>query len=143
MDIVHCKSQNVDKVLKYLEQVDQLFVPTLSSQTNLPDYAKKISEHAELLWVICDDEIIGMCAFYVNCLPKAYLTSISVLPDFQGKGVAGSLLRQTIGICRQYGFVYLYLEVFKHNTRAYTIYQQTGFNTIKDSGEKWVMRYKL
>jgi ribosomal protein S18 acetylase RimI-like enzyme len=57
----------------------------------------------------------------------AYVTSVSVVHDHQGLGVASRLLAQSIDLARQHGFARLSLEADRGNGAALEMYARAGF----------------
>lgn len=143
MKIIACKQVSAKQIFQYLRNANHMFLPILSEQVDLTNYANKISRYADVIWAIDGKRIAGMCAYYANEPPSAYLTSISVLPEFQKTGIAHRMLRQAIKSCQARNFMYLDLHVFQQNVQAIALYRQIGFEYLCDDGKKLVMRYKL
>jgi ribosomal protein S18 acetylase RimI-like enzyme len=63
------------------------------------------------------------------------LLSICVLPDYEGTGVAGRLIKSFQLACKAEGFKRLTLSVDKENSRAVAFYKKHGWHQSSISGE--------
>ena len=65
--------------------------------------------------VLCDGVFIGESAIYgFDCRGGAE-AAIRILPEFQGRGLAGDIILATFEVCREMGLMRLYGEVFAEN----------------------------
>lgn len=131
----------------HLRACDDVFMPPLSERVNVDDYASKIADRAQRFeaWASC--ELVGLVAAYCNDLERraAFITSVSVIPVWQGRGIASRLMENCIHHVRSLGFKRIKLEVEGSNTAAVTLYNKHGFkknssnsqakNMILDLGE--------
>lgn len=62
--------------------------------------------------------------------PEAELFKIAVLPQWQQRGIATTLMNRIIGQCRQQFCSTLFLEVREHNLPAIALYKAVGFRQI-------------
>lgn len=113
----------------HLRACDDVFTPPLSDRVNVDDYASKIADRAQRFeaWINC--ELVGLIAAYCNDLEQrtAFITSVSVLPIWQGRGIASRLMAICIGYVRNLGFRRIELEVEGSNAAAVTLYNKHGF----------------
>lgn len=117
-----------NQVTEHLTRCDASFSPRLSSRVTIADYAKKLTEHALCLEAWHQGVIVGLVGVYCNDPEQgAFITNVSVLPGFQGIGVASELLRNAVEVAREIGFNNLRLEVDDSNVAALRLYQQFGF----------------
>lgn len=58
-----------------------------------------------------------------------HISDLAIAPDFEGRGLAGDLLRHAEAFARDCGCVRLTLAVFEGNTRARALYERFGFGT--------------
>lgn len=142
IDTVFCQHPNPVQVYEYLKAVNEIFTPPISQYIDLCDYSEKIVANAYVIWAVQKQITVGMCAFYANCPPNAFLTSLSVVPAFQGHGIAKKLLHHLKLWCRENDYPYLSLEVYKTNAIATMLYKQSGFQVAQDRNEKWLMTCK-
>lgn len=66
-------------------------------------------------------------AVYQRVLDEATLLNIAVLPDHQGRGIGGSLMRALLEQLRTEGVARLLLEVRRGNHPAIALYRRFGF----------------
>jgi GNAT superfamily N-acetyltransferase len=78
------------QITELLVRCDADFVPQLSSRVAIPGYAEKITMNAARFEAWADDTLCGLVAAYCNDVERgsAYVTSVSVLHEYQGKGIA-------------------------------------------------------
>lgn len=113
----------------HLRACDAVFTPQLSDRVNVDDYASKIANRAQRFeaWINCD--LVGLIAAYCNNLERrtAFITSVSVLPIWQGRGIASRLMAFCISYMQNLGFKRIELEVEDSNAAAVTLYMKHGF----------------
>ena len=120
---------NAAQLAVHLRACDEVFPPPLSERVNVSDYVTKVAGRAQCFeaWVNC--ELVGLVAAYCND-PKrytAFITSVSVLPIWQGQGIASRLMEICIGYVRNLGFKRIVLEVDGSNVAAVKLYKRHGF----------------
>ena len=117
------------QIAEHLSQCDAHFVPPLSARVNIEDYARKIARHATTFEAWSDGNLIGLVAAYCNDRGTriAYLTNMSVSPDWRGRGVAGCLLSQCFHHAAAAGMRQVRLEVAKGSAPAIKLYKRCGF----------------
>lgn len=120
---------SASQIMTHLHYCDTTFVPMLSERINMQDYAHKIVNNAVRFEAWKDDELIGLSAVYCNDQVKrtAFITNVSVLPTWQGKGIASHLMMNIIEYVNTLGFEYIELEVDERNSAAITLYEKHGF----------------
>lgn len=120
------------EVRAHLRACDASFVPTLSQRVELDAYAEKIVSCAERFEAWSGERLTALVAAYCNDPERrtAFVTSISVLPSYQGFGLASRLLRASVEHIRQAGFARLELEVDVRNTAALALYRRNGFAVV-------------
>lgn len=125
----------------HLEQCDQLFIPPLSERVVLSEYAAKLSDRGERFEAWMNKTLVGLVAAYANNLQDriAYVTSVSVLPEFQGANIAGRLLTSCARFAESRGFRRLALEVHGSNSQVIKLYHRMGFTTSREQGQMLLM----
>lgn len=116
-------------IAEHLERCDSDFIPPLSTRVDLCDYAKKIASSATRFEAWSGGALIGLVAAYCNDPEKrrAYITSVSVLKGWMGKGVAARLVEQCSAYAGGIGMRQVSLEVACDNMNAIRLYQKAGF----------------
>ncbi len=120
----------------HLIHCDSSFVPPLSDRVDIRHYAEKLIDKSVRFEAWHGDELIGLVAVYCNdpINLTAFITSVSVLPAWQGHGIAANLLDNCLEHVRQQGFSVLKLEVNSHNQAAVALYRKYGFVTARANG---------
>ena len=127
---IHRNLATATEISVHLRACDLAFVPALSERIEIDAYAAKIAALAERFEAWSDQALIGMVAAYCNDPDSrvAFVTSVSVVPQQQGLGIASQLLRHCIEHVRPLGFERIELEVDRQNTAATVLYRRHGFS---------------
>ena len=132
---------DVSQVADHLSACDNAFIPPLSSQVSIRDYARKIVDRAVRFEAWSNGLLVGLVAAYCNdtVTRVSYITSVSVLPGWQGRGIASRLLGPCIGYARENDFVRIELEVDRRNETAVGLYKKHGFLVGPDKNNSFIM----
>jgi ribosomal protein S18 acetylase RimI-like enzyme len=117
------------EIAEHLLSCDADFVPPLSGRVEINDYAKKIAGKAARFEAWSDGRLVGLVAVYCNDPEKriAYITSVSVLRESMGRGIAKNLMKQCIARVKALGMHQVSLEVASVNMPAIGLYEKSGF----------------
>ena len=117
------------EIAEHLSRCDVDFVPPLSGRVQINDYAKKIASKATRFEAWSGGTLVGLVAAYCNDQEKrvAYITSVSVLREWSGKGNFTRLISQCIEHAKVSGMRQVSLEVASDNTTAIRVYEKNGF----------------
>lgn len=120
---------SVAEIADHLLRCDTDFVPPLSGHVEIIDYAKKIADLAMRFEAWADSTLIGLVAAYCNHQESriAYITSVSVLRAWMGKGIAARLMGRCIEHAKASGMQQIGLEVSGENASAIKLYAKSGF----------------
>ena len=120
---------SVAEIADHLLRCDTDFVPPLSGHVEIIDYAKKIADLAMRFEAWADSTLIGLVAAYCNHQESriAYITSVSVLRAWMGKGIAARLMCRCIVHAKASGMQQIGLEVSGENAPAIKLYAKSGF----------------
>lgn len=120
---------SVAEINEHLSRCDADFVPPLTGRVEIKDYAKKIAAKAARFEAWSDSTLVGLVAAYCNDSERraAYITSVSVLQEWQGKSIASQLMERCIGHAKKLGFERIELEVDSQNIGAVKLYEKMGF----------------
>lgn len=130
---------NKDRILRFLTVMNEEFHPPLHARVNLNEYATKLAMHGVNFFLVagneCGNEDVAHAGFYCNDLESgvAFISSIAVVPRFQGSEAAGYLLSQIIKTCRARHMTVLSLEVDRENVKAVRFYTRQGFSLLADT----------
>lgn len=127
----------------HLNTSKQSFVPNLDSYVNIGSYASKIREKGNTFEAWFNGKLIGLIAAYYNEKNRsAFITNVSIVKDFEGKGIARQLLSDCMSFMQNKGALKIDLEVKPENTKAMEFYLRNGF-AIVEKNENYKMYYKL
>jgi len=146
-DIIYKTNEGkADEILEHLEACDKDFVPPLSQRIDISAYSEKLAQYATNFeaWNI-HKILVGLVSVYMNDfgMKTAFITSVSVCPEYIGKGIAKRLMAECIKEAKQKGFVQLQLEVNELNVPAIKLYSAFGFNFTEINKEIIKMNLKL
>jgi ribosomal protein S18 acetylase RimI-like enzyme len=105
------------------------FLEKLQARVDLDDYAGKLCARALRFEAYASGVLIGLVAVYANddLRQNAFISNVSVLPEWRGRGIASGLLRDCIDCLRRAGFARVELEVDEVNNGARRFYANLGF----------------
>ena len=117
------------QIIEHLSRCNADFVPLLSGRIDINDYAKKIASKAIRFEAWSGGKLVGLVAAYCNDRETriAYITSVSVLKAWTGKGIAARLMSQCAEHAKASGMRQISLEVASDNTPAIKLYEKSGF----------------
>jgi len=134
------------RIYNILKKLDTEYTPSISeSVDSLEKYAAKISEFAEVFFVVNHFEDIGFCAIYCNNKVEkvAFITSIAIMSKFQGKGISSNLFKEVYKFVNSLEFNKIELEVNKGNLKAIKFYEKKGFKKKKTKESSIIMSIKI
>lgn len=131
-----------EEISNHLSICDDDFVPPLSRRVAIGSYAHKIAENAMRFEAWEADVLVGSIAAYCNDSERriAYITSVSVLRRWQGRGIASRLLELCVEYVKERGFDCIELEVDSGNVGATKLYEKNSFTLNKMTGRLATMQ---
>ena len=117
------------EIAEHLRTCDTDFMPPLSGRIEISDYTQKILSKAMRFEAWSSDRLVGLVAAYCNDQETriAYITSVSVLKEWTGKGIAACLMSRCIKHVKTLRLGQICLEVASDNTPAIRLYEKSGF----------------
>lgn len=117
------------QIAAHLRRCDTDFVPPLSGRVEINAYASKLLAKATRFEAWAGGTLIGLVAVYCNDRERriAYITSVSVLQKWRGKGIATRLLHQCLAHAQGTGMEQIRLETTGNNTNTNRLYKRIGF----------------
>jgi ribosomal protein S18 acetylase RimI-like enzyme len=133
------------EITLHLLRADVAFVPDLSSRVDIHAYAEKLHDKADRFEAWINQELVGLMAAYCNQQQKGktFVSSVSVWPKCQGKGIAGRLMQLCIEHAKNLGFTQMELDVNQQSLAALALYQKFGFNVLHSVGDTLTMSMTL
>jgi GNAT superfamily N-acetyltransferase/2-polyprenyl-3-methyl-5-hydroxy-6-metoxy-1,4-benzoquinol methylase len=128
------------EIYNHLSACDAEFIQALAARVDIQEYSKKIYKKAIRFEAWANDSLAGLVAAYCNDQTKrtAYITSVSVLNEWQGRGIAAQLISLCIEHARILGMHCISLEVERGNAPAMGLYEKFGF-AVADAGESSII----
>ncbi len=127
-------------VFAHLSACDQDFVPPLSERLDVMQYAEKIVARAETYEFWDGSLLVALVAAYRRDR-GAYITSVSALPAFRGRGLTRALLCACIAdVESASGASTIELEVAPSNVPAVDLYESLGFQRQRSAADVMTMR---
>ena len=113
----------------HLLACDEQYVPPLSMRLSIPEYSAKLLACADRFEAWSDSELVGLVAGYMNSPDgqTSHISNVSVVADWQGKGLATNLIKLFNEQARDLGFSRVKLEVNANNQQAMRLYDRLGF----------------
>lgn len=126
-------------IYNHLSACDADFVQTLIERVDIAEYSCKIFNRAARFEAWAGDVLVGLVAAYCNDQTKhmTYITSVSVLGEWQGKGIAAQLICRCIEHAEGLGMQCISLEVTRGNMTAIGLYEKYGF-VISATGDSYL-----
>lgn len=131
--IVDLKDLPDEKIVEFIQDMDNFFNPPIGKQIFLDDYVKKVKNQGYILGNLSNEKNInGLIGFYANdqVNQKAFISYLSVNPKYQGKGLAKKLIRQVLRACREKNMKICQVTTWSENQNALSLYRQLGFQEI-------------
>lgn len=117
------------EILSHLEICNDGFIPPLSNKINLDVYSEKMFEKSVRFEAWKNNLLIGLVAAYLNDADNksGFITNVSILPSYNGKGIATELMKSCIAYTQKNNFKEIKLEVSEKNSGAIHLYEKFGF----------------
>lgn len=122
-------------IRSHLSACDAVFIPRLSDRVDVSAYAAKINANAHCFEAWSGEALVGLVAVYCNAPERAtaFITSVSVLPHAQGKGLASQLMERCLAGTRELNFQRVELRVGTGNASAIALYTKLGFSVASEA----------
>jgi ribosomal protein S18 acetylase RimI-like enzyme len=125
----------VRKIYSYLSENDHIFTPPLSKQIVIKNFATKLNKFAIHFCVFQNNELVGFSACYFNNMETGigFISTLSVIRELHGKGVAKKLLTSVVEYGINNGFKQISLQVNNSNLSAKRLYAESGFIEVSQN----------
>lgn len=131
---------------EHLAACAHAFVPPLHQKVDIGAYAQKIRDNAVTFEAWHQNRLTGLVAAYMNRTAGtgfAYITSVSTLDAYRGKGIASRLMEQCVAHARQTGFAELRLEVNAASPEAVALYEKFSFAVFEKKDDFYKMKLEI
>ncbi len=145
MEINFTVNQSTLEHLKFhLYECSNNFVPKLDSYVDIESYAEKLISKALRFEAFFQEKLIGLIAIYYSVEEKkSYISNVSVIPYFNGKGIASELFSKSLFFLREEKVEFIQLEVDLKNLKAIALYKKIGFVKEIEKENKLLMKLNL
>jgi ribosomal protein S18 acetylase RimI-like enzyme len=146
MQDLHYKMKEADEadILVHLQACDANFSPPLSQRVALEGYSKKIHDLAVTFEAWIGTTLAGLVAMYVDTDKQmAFITNVSVLKGFMGRGMAADLVREAIDYCKHKKINVIRLEVTENNGGAIRLYEKFNFMKYDRKDNLYLMKLEI
>jgi ribosomal protein S18 acetylase RimI-like enzyme len=136
---------NLFQIKSHLNQCSEMFIPKLSTYVDIDNYSEKLLQKATRVEAFEGTTLAGLIAFYISEVENiCFITNVSVLPEFTGKGIAKKLFYQTKNSISMLNVSAIILHVNINNLPAINFYEKLGFehNLIIDNKIKMILNLK-
>ena len=132
-----CDESDAADIESHFKLCDGDYYQPLSTRVCVHDYAAKLARRAVRFEAWDKKCLAGLVAMYCNAPHggTAFITNVSVLPVFRGRGVALYLLDQAARHVATLGLGRITLDVGCAATAAIALYKKAGFSVATDDGE--------
>jgi ribosomal protein S18 acetylase RimI-like enzyme len=134
-----------EAIYLHLNECNEDFIPPLEKKVDIREYSAKIFNKSVTFEAWDGDIMIGLVAAYFNDFKDmiSYITNVSTVRKYRGKGISTNLLNKCIAHARKHHFEYIYLEVARLNHHAVIFYKNIGFQVHEEKDALLVMKYGL
>lgn len=137
-------SLELNKIYEHLVRCSGNFIPPLETYVDIKDYSKKIYDKAKIFKLENNEKIVGLVAAYDNSKEKsAWITNVSVDPEYAKRGVATHLLVECFEYFKLKKYHKISLEVFEENKTALRLYYKHGFEFEGKKENKMTLKKEL
>lgn len=135
------QKEKVIKIESFLISCTNLF-PNIFKFDDISAYANKLSDLADGVVALEDEEFVGVCLGYFNNLDtkKAYISIVCSLYCDRNKGLGTILHDAFCKLSLAAGMESISLQVLKENKRALIFYEKMGYKIDADNGIKWLVK---
>ncbi|MFZ4634220.1 MAG: GNAT family N-acetyltransferase [Saprospiraceae bacterium] len=136
---------NAAQIGSHLRDCSGQFNPPLHEKVDIDAYSAKMAEYAVLFEAWDEDLLVGLVAAYYNDTVNhiGFITNVSTMSRYAGKGVASALMEACIDYGRQQGFQSLRLEVNQQSHSAINLYHKFNFTILEEGADVFHMNRPL
>ncbi len=136
---------SAEQIEQHLLACASAFRPPLGSRVSIPAYSAKLASKATRHEAWAGSDLVGLVAMYHGAADQnaAFITNVSVNPDFQRRGIALRLMGDAVRTASDVGMMSVDLEVDASSTPALELYAAIGFKERGESGNTTRMRLDL
>ena len=126
----------------FLYEVDEDFVPSLSSRVNLKEYSHKLSLNASNLFVTLDGIDVASCSLYCNT-SIGYVSSVAVKSEYRRMDIGYKMMQEVFRYAIENKCKSIQLEVGVNNISAIAFYESLRFMRKDKNADSFLMEKEL
>lgn len=136
------KTATAEEINGHLIKCNDNFLPPLNKKVSIEEYSKKLFEKSVTFEAWSGNLLAGLVAAYFNDKENfaGFISNVSVLPEYSGKGIASVLLEHCNKYAAKKGFKEIKLEVSQENYPAIHLYKKSGYNEIEKKDNLVIMK---
>jgi ribosomal protein S18 acetylase RimI-like enzyme len=133
------------EIVVHLTQCDAHYRPKLSERVDLPAYGKKLFLRSQRFEMWEGATLAALAAVYFDDGEnrRGYISNISVLPEYAGRGIGLQLLQSVEQFAADKGFEELRLETGSDNVAALRLYEKCCFKVFEETSKMVHLRKRL
>ena len=133
------------EIVGHLTKCDAHYRPKLSERVDLPEYGKKLFLRSQRFEIWDGPALAGLAAVYFGDVENrcGYISNISVLPEYTGRGIGLQLMRSVEQFAADKGFEELRLETGNDNVAALRLYEKRCFKVLEETSRMVHLRKRL
>ncbi len=133
------------EIYSHLIKCNENFIPPLEKKVNIHEYSNKIFQKAVTFEAWSADTLVGLVAAYFNDPDgqSGYLTNVSVIRPYMGKGISSILINRCIDYAKRNSFRSISLEIAKANHQAINLYRKFRFQKFEDKHTSTLMKLDI
>ena len=134
----------ISQIETHLTRCSMDFFPPLHERVDIAAYAVKLHSSSRRFEAWRARSLVGLVAAYFNDVDgSVFVSSVSVLSECRGQGLASRLLREAVGEAVVGGFHSVSLEVSDGHRRAIGMYGAAGFTVTHRSPGTIGMTFRI
>lgn len=121
----------------YLPYIEKSVITFETTDPGVAAFEQRITSYTEKYpWLVAqeDDVVIGYAYASKHREREAYQwcveSSVYVLPEYHGKGVAAALYRQLFEVLQEQGFINVFAGITLPNPKSYAFHRKMGFEPV-------------
>jgi ribosomal protein S18 acetylase RimI-like enzyme len=134
-------TSTAEDIRAHLLACDAQFRPRLSERVDIDAYSRKLAERALTEEAWHGSSLVGLVAAYVAANGEScYITNVSVVAAFTGRGIATMLIRNLVAHPACLDVATIELEVSSQSVEAIRLYTSLGFRPVEECAGRVLMQ---
>jgi GNAT superfamily N-acetyltransferase len=124
-----------ERIQAFLQRIAYTYIPPLTQQVAIPDYAAKLARYAEVLFASIAGSDVGLLTLYANDTVNrtAFVSTLGIAPEHTSRGIGGGLMQTGIALAWRIGMHRVRFEIDRRNERSLRLHLHLGFLPVPPS----------